>query len=147
MINVEIFKTGIAENVLFGKNCKVADNVNIYNAIIGDDCFIGPWVEIQNNVKIGHNTRIQSHSFICEGMKIGDNCFFGHGVMTANCKYPSTLTKEWKCEPPCIGSNVVIGSNATILPGVLIGDNAVIGAGVTVTKNVAPGEIFIGKKH
>lgn len=131
----------------FGKNCVVADCVNIYEATFGDSCFVGPFVEIQNGVQCGRNVRIQSHSLICEGMVIGDDVFIGHGVMTANSRYPKAGAREWVCEPPRIGSRVSVGSNATILPGVTIGDDAVIGAGALVSKDVLPGAVVIGRNE
>ena len=99
--------------------------------------FIGPFVEIQRNSKIGNNTRIQSHTFICEKVNIGSNCFVSHGVMFVN-----DLAKKGKInrnpssfKKANIGDNVVIGSNATILP-VKINKDIVIGAGSVVTKNL-----------
>jgi acetyltransferase-like isoleucine patch superfamily enzyme len=139
----QVFSTGIRDSV-FGTNCTVADCVNIYKARLGDNCFVGPWVEIQNDVVIGNNTRIQSHTLICERMTIGDNCFIGHGVMTANCSHPRSGDKSWKCNPPQIGNNVMIGSHAVILPGVKIGDYAQIGAGAVVTKDIPPNTVVIG---
>lgn len=120
----------------FGVNCKVFNSSNLYGCKLGKNCFVGPWVEIQNDVIIGDNVRIQSHSLICEGMKIGDNCFIGHSVMTANSRYPISGKDDWLCEPPIIGSNTNIGSNVTILPGIVIGDNVTIGAGSVINKNI-----------
>lgn len=140
------FPTGV-RNSRFGRDCLVADNVNIYDATFGDNCFVGPWVEIQNGVTVGRNVRIQSHSLICEGMQIGDDVFIGHGVMTANSRYPKSGAKGWKCEPPKIGNAVSIGSGAVILPSVTIGDSAVIGAGAIITKNVPAGAIVIGRNE
>ncbi len=74
---------GVRDSV-FGERCVVADCVNVYAATFGDDCFVGPFVEVQNDVICGNNVRIQSHTLICEGMRIGDDVFIGHGVMTAN---------------------------------------------------------------
>lgn len=128
----------------FGKNCVVSDYTNIYEARFGDQCFIGPFVEVQNGVLCGNNVRIQSHTLICEGMRIGDNVFVGHGVMTANSRHPVAGAADWDCEPPIVGNDVSIGSNATILPGVTIGDGATIGAGAIITKNVPPGAVVIG---
>lgn len=142
-MNKKIFSTGIIDST-FGSDCVVADNVNIYGATLGKDCFVGPWVEIQGKTRIGNNVRIQSHSFICEEMIIGNNVFVGHGVMTCNSRRPISGEKEWKCEAPIIGDNVSVGSNATILPGVVIADNCVIGAGATVTKNTMQGSTIIG---
>jgi acetyltransferase-like isoleucine patch superfamily enzyme len=115
---------------------KLSSFINIYGCTISENVFIGPFVEIQKNVSIGCGSRISSHSFICEDVTIGENCFIGHGVMFTNDKFDSLDLKSWNKRPTLIGNNVRIGSNATILP-VQIGDNAVIGAGAVVTKNVA----------
>ena len=124
--------------VQFGKNVKVVQPVNLYGCTVGDNCFIGPFVEIQKGVIIGNNTKIQSHSFICELVTIGKDCFIGHGVMFINDTFSDGKpaagnTEAWK--ETRIGNNVLIGSNATILP-VSICDNVVIGAGAVVTKNI-----------
>lgn len=129
-----------------GKNLKVINPVNIYNAEFGDNCFIGPFTEIQKNVKIGSNTKIQSHSFICELVNIGNNCFIGHGVMFINDKFKngkpaSGNKKEWLATK--IKSNVYIGSNSTILP-VNICSNVVIGAGSVVTKHITKAGKYAG---
>ena len=118
---------------------------NIYGCSLGDDVFVGPFVEIQKNVSIGKKTKIQSHSFICELVSIGDCCFVGHGVCFVNDKFtnggPANGDKTlWS--KTTIGNNVSIGSNSTILP-VNITDNVVIGAGSVVTKNIdVPGVYF-----
>ncbi|MAU58521.1 MAG: UDP-3-O-(3-hydroxymyristoyl)glucosamine N-acyltransferase [Flavobacteriaceae bacterium] len=138
----KILKVDIKDSV-FGKDCTISDIVNIYGATFGDNCFVGPYTEIQNNVIIGSNVRIQSHSLICEGMRVGNNVFIGHGVMTANSSYPVAGKKDWECNSPKIGNNVSIGSGAIILPGVVIEDNANIGAGAIVSKNVNNGETII----
>ena len=142
MDNLEVNKSEI-KNTKFGVSCSIVKPVNIYSAEIGDEVFIGPFVEIQKGVKIGNNTKIQSHSFICELVTIGENCFIGHGVMFINDLFknngPANGDKTlWvKTE---IGKNVSIGSNATILP-VRICDEAIIGAGAVVTKDIThPGK-------
>jgi len=140
----ESLKPGIRDSV-FGVGCTISDSVNIYEARFGDGCFVGPWVEVQNNTVIGDRVRIQSHSLICEGMTIGKDTFIGHGVMTANAKYPEVKSDAWECLPPHIGENVSVGSNATILPNVMIGDGAVIGAGCVVTKDVPPGATVVSQ--
>jgi acetyltransferase-like isoleucine patch superfamily enzyme len=142
MINKEI---GIV-NCKFGENVVLVEPVNIYDAEIGDNCFIGPFVEIQKNVCIGKNTKIQSHSFICEMVTIGENCFVGHGVMFINDSFstgaPAGGKKNlWK--ETHIGNHVSIGSNATLLP-VFICDNVVIGAGSVVTKSISEAGIYVG---
>lgn len=133
-------------NVDFGKYVKVVKPVNLYSCTLGDHCFIGPFVEIQANVKIGKRTRIQSHSFICELVEIGDDCFIGHGVMFVNDKFstgaPAQGNKSLWLETN-IGNKVSIGSNATILP-VNICDNVVIGAGAVVTKDIQEPGIYAG---
>ncbi len=140
-----IYKSQI-KNVQFGKNVKLVEPLNIYGCEIGNDSFIGPFVEIQKGVKVGCNCKIQSHSFICELVDIGDNCVIAHGVMFINDLFsnggPANGNKElWK--QTVIGNNVSIGSNATILP-VNICDNVVIGAGSVVTKNISESGIYAG---
>lgn len=130
----------------FGKDVKIINPVNIYGSKIGDYCFIGPFVEIQKNVLIGNNTKIQSHSFICELVTIGNNCFIGHGVMFINDLFENggpAMGDKSKWKPTDIGNNVSIGSNATILP-VNICDNVVIGAGAVVTKDISIPGIYVG---
>lgn len=139
------FNIGIRD-VNFGPGVTVADCVNLYGCTIGEACFIGPFVEIQKGVVIGKNTKVQSHSFICELVSIGDSCFIGHGVMFINDLFsdgkPAGGDKaKWKSTT--IGNNVSIGSNATILP-VSICDGAVIGAGAVVTKNIDLPGIYAG---
>lgn len=141
----EFKKVGI-RNVQFGKNVRVVEPCNLYNCFIGDDCFVGPFVEIQQNVVIEHDTKIQSHSFICEMVTIGHHCFIGHGVMFVNDVFtngkPAGGNKGlWK--RTIIGNYVNVGSNATILP-VNICDGAVIGAGAVVTKNIEVPGVYVG---
>ena len=131
--------------VKFGKNCKIVEPVNLYECNLSDNVFAGPFVEITKGVKIGKNTRISSHSFICELVTIGQNCFIGHGVMFTNDLFKNGKlggnVKNWK--KTNIGNNVLIGSNSTILP-VKISDNIVIGAGSVVTKNLIKRGIYAG---
>lgn len=134
------------KDVVFGENVTVVQPVNLYGCNIGNNCFVGPFVEIQKQVFIGDNCRIQSHSFICELVTIGNNCFIGHGVMFVNDLFsnggPASGDKTlWKAT--AIGNHVSIGSNATILP-VSICDNVVIGSGAVVTKNITKPGIYAG---
>lgn len=137
----------IADNVKLGKDVKIPqrDLVNLYGCEIGDNSKIGPFVEIQKGAKIGKNTTISSHSFICEKVDIGDHCFIAHGVIFINDLFkegkPSYNPDDWK--ETLVEDNVSIGSNATILP-VKIGKNSVIGAGAVVTRDVPPNSIVIG---
>ena len=78
------------KNAKFGKNCIVVEPTNIYGSKFGNNVFIGPFVEIQKNTSVGNNTRVQSHSFICEKVKIGKNCFIGHGTMFTNDDFKKT---------------------------------------------------------
>lgn len=133
-------------DVKFDQNVTIVQPVNLYGCTIGENSFVGPFVEIQKDVVIGKNCRIQSHSFICELVTIGDDCFVGHGVMFINDTFatgkPARGNKQlWKKTD--IGNNVSIGSNATILP-VSICDNVVIGAGAVVTKNITEAGVYVG---
>jgi acetyltransferase-like isoleucine patch superfamily enzyme len=144
-MNPKMLDVGIKE-VSFGNNVTVIKPCNIYGCEIGDNTFIGPFVEIQKDVSIGKNCKVQSHSFICELVTIGNDCFIGHGVMFINDLFseggPARGDKtKWKSTN--IGNNVSIGSNATILP-VSICDNVVIGAGAVVTKDIVSPGVYVG---
>ena len=138
-------KKSSIKNVKFGKNVTIIEPVNLYGCEIKDNCFIGPFVEIQNKVKVGKNTRIQSHSFICSNVVIGEDCFIGHGVCFVNDKFKDKKLKRNKKKflKTKVGSEVLIGSNSTILP-VTINSKVVIGAGSVVTKNCLRNKIYAG---
>jgi acetyltransferase-like isoleucine patch superfamily enzyme len=131
------------KNCQIGERVSISDSVNMYGCTINDDCFVGPFVEIQKNSEIGKGSRISSHSFICEGVCIGENTFIAHGVMFINDKFDSDNIKDWNIKRTKVGDNVRIGSNSTILP-VNIGDNAIIGAGSVVTKDVLANTTVFG---
>ena len=138
--------TSSIKDVKFGKNVTIVEPVNLYECNLSDNVFIGPFVEIQKNVKIGINTKIQSHSFVCELVNIGDHCFIGHGVVFINDLFSDggpAMGDKNKWRNTFIGNNVSIGSNATILP-VKICDNVVIGAGSVVTKDINLSGTYIG---
>ena len=122
---------------------QIVEPVNIYGVKIGQDSFVGPFVEIQRDVIIGRNTRISSHTFVCSGVNIGDEVFIAHGVMFTNDLFKSDHYKTWELFTTEVGNNVRIGSNATILP-VRIGEGAIIGAGAVVTKDVEPYAVVDG---
>lgn len=133
-------------DVAFGRSVKVVKPVNLYGCTIADDCFIGPFTEIQSQVLIGARTRIQSHAFICELVSIGEDCFISHGAKFVNDLFsiggPARGNKaHWKSTT--IGNRVSIGTNATILP-VSICDDVVIGAGSVVTKDIHEPGIYAG---
>lgn len=145
MVNPVYYQSGIRD-VAFGENVKVVEPVNLYGCSIADGCFIGPFVEIQRDVKIGSRTKIQSHTFVCELVTIGEDCFIGHGVMFINDTFltggPAQGNKDlWR--PTSIGSHVSIGSNATIMP-VKITDNVVIGAGSVIVKDITEPGVYAG---
>ena len=145
MKEFEIKETGILNSEI-GKGTKIFRPVNLYGCKIGINSFVGPFTEIQKNVNIGDNTKIQSHSFICELVTIGNDCFIGHGVMFINDKFsdgkPAAGDKS-KWRKTIIENNVYIGSNSTILP-VRICKNVVIGAGSVVTKNISKSGTYAG---
>jgi acetyltransferase-like isoleucine patch superfamily enzyme len=145
-MNLPLILSASIKDVVFGVNVKVIQPVNLYGCNIGDNCFIGPFVEIQKKVTIGNRCKIQSHSFICELVMIGNDCFIGHGVMFINDLFrdgaPSGGDQaKWKSTH--IGNRVSIGSNATILP-VSICDEVVIGAGAVVTKDIRQKGVYAG---
>ena len=133
-------------NVKCGKRVHIMTPSNLYGCQLGDDVFIGPFVEIQKGVRIGNGTKVQSHTFICELVDIGKDCMVAHGVMFINDLFqiggPAHGDKKlWRST--IIGDNVSIGSNATILP-VKICHNVVIGAGAVVTKDISKPGIYTG---
>jgi len=146
-----IYQT-IAEDVILGQDVFLAQFVNLYGCSIGDYSRIGTFVEIQKGVHIGSNCKIQSHSFICEGVRIKNRVFIGHGVTFINDKLPKTTNLDgtikkngdWTCTETTIEDEASIGSGSTILCGINIGRGAVIGAGSVVTKNVPDGQVWVG---
>lgn len=142
----------VLKNVAVGHNVRFFNFVNAYGCQIGDNTKVGAFVEIQKGVIIGKSCKISSHSFICEGVQIDDNCFIGHGVMFTNDLYPRSTRPDgtpqteadWKLIPTYIGKGVSIGSNATIVCGVTIGENSIIGAGAVVTKDVPENSVYVG---
>ena len=141
----ELHQAGIRD-VEFGARVKVVEPCNLYGCKIGDDCFVGPFTEIQNGVAIGARTRVQSHAFICELVTIGEDCFVGHGVMFINdtfCERRMFRRAQGTMARNCDRHRVSIGSNATILP-VRIVDNVVIGAGAVVTKDITISGTYAG---
>lgn len=141
----DIHHAGIRD-VQFGARVKIVEPCNLYGCEIGDDCFVGPFTEIQKTVRIAARTRVQSHAFICELVTIGEDCFIGHGVMFVNDTFstggPAGGRKElWRSTT--IGNRVSIGSGATVLP-VSICDDVVVGAGAVVTKDIMVSGTYAG---
>ena len=144
LIEPKVQHAGIV-NVDFGEDVTVVQPVNLYGCRIGDKTFVGPFVEIQKGATIGKRCRIQSHSFICELVTIGDDCFVSHGAMFINDLFvtgsPADSKELWRGTK--LGNRVSVGTNATILP-VTICDNVVIGAGAVVTKDITVPGVYAG---
>ncbi|MCP3409946.1 acyltransferase [Bradyrhizobium sp. CCGB01] len=141
----QVHQAGVRD-VKFGQRVKLVEPCNLYGCEIADDCFVGPFTEIQTGAVVGARTRVQSHAFICELVTIGEDCFVGHGVMFINDTFatggPARGDKTlWR--KTVIGNRVSIGSNATIMP-VRIADDVVIGAGSVVTKDIAAAGTYAG---
>jgi acetyltransferase-like isoleucine patch superfamily enzyme len=127
-----------------GENVRIIEPVNLYGCVIGNNCFIGPFVEIQKNVTINDGTRVQSHCFICDGVTIGKHCLIGHGTTFTNDLFVDSPNFEsWIWRETKIGNDVRIGSNVTLLP-ITVGDNAIIGAGAVVTKDIPANCVVAG---
>ena len=135
-----------------GTDVRIMDFVNLYGCSIGDETFVGPFVEIQSDVVIGARCKIQSHSFVCSGTVIEDEVFVGHGVMFTNDRRPMARTEsgavmtddDWTLEGVIVRRRAAIGSGAILLPALEIGASALIGAGAVVTKDVPPGAVVMG---
>jgi UDP-2-acetamido-3-amino-2,3-dideoxy-glucuronate N-acetyltransferase len=144
----------IAPDVVLGQNVIVhhPELVNLYGCAVGDGTRVGTFVEIQKGASIGRNCKISSHTFICEGVEIGDGVFIGHGVMFINDPYPQAVnadgslqgTADWTVVPTRVHARAALGSNCTVLCGVTIGEGALIGAGAVVTRDVPAGAIVAG---
>ena len=138
--------------VEFGHDVVVMSFVNLYGCAIGDESRIGPFVEIQQGVSIGKLCKVQSHSFICSGVTIGDEVFVGHGVVFVNDKTPRATTaggnlqseEDWELLDTVVERGASIGSGAVILGGLRIGEGALVGAGAVVTHDVEPAGIVAG---
>lgn len=139
-------------NVKLGKDVKIFDFVNLYGCSIDDGSKVGTFVEIQKGASIGKNCKISSHTFICEGVHIGDGVFVGHNVTFINDKYPRSVNpdgsmqtdEDWKLEETFVAKGASIGSSSTIMCGIKIGENSIVGAGAVVTKDVPPNSVVAG---
>jgi UDP-2-acetamido-3-amino-2,3-dideoxy-glucuronate N-acetyltransferase len=142
----------LIDGVEFGEGVVVAPFTNLYGCTVGDDTRIGPFVEVQRGVRIGAQCKIQSHTFVCEGVTIGDEVFIGHGVMFVNDKTPRATdgagrllaAEDWTLLETVVERGASVGSGAVVLGGVTIGARALVGAGAVVTRDVAPGEVVAG---
>jgi acetyltransferase-like isoleucine patch superfamily enzyme len=142
----------IAPDVRLGRDVRVHAFVNLYGCEIGDDTSIGTFVEIQKGVRVGARCKIQSHTFICEGVTIEDEVFVGHNVNFLNDRFPAATNADgsrktdadWTLETTLVKRRAAVGTGAVILPGVTIGIGATVGAGAVVTKDVPDGVIVVG---
>jgi UDP-2-acetamido-3-amino-2,3-dideoxy-glucuronate N-acetyltransferase len=142
----------LIDDVAFGERVVVFSFTNLYGCRIGADTRVGTFVEVQRGAVIGSSCKIQSHTFICDGVRIGDGVFVGHGVTFINDKHPRALAEtgdlqteqDWVLTETVVEDDASIGSGATILGGVRIGAGAQVGAGAMVTKDVAPGATVVG---
>lgn len=145
MASPELLKAAVRD-VRCGTGVRIVEPANVYECELGDNCFVGPFVEIQRGVTIGARTKIQSHAFVCELVSIGNDCFVGHGVMFVNDLFrtggPAKGRRElWASTQ--VGNRVSIGSNATVL-AVRICDDVVIGAGAVVTHDIDQPGVYAG---
>jgi acetyltransferase-like isoleucine patch superfamily enzyme len=139
-------------DVEFGDDVRVQAFTNLYGCRIGSGSRIGPFVEVQRGVEIGAVCKIQSHTFVCEGVTIGDRVFIGHGVMFINDKHPRATNEDgelqdpgdWEMHETRVEDGASIGSGAVVLAGLTIGAGALVGAGAVVTRDIAPGVVVVG---
>lgn len=144
--------SSIAADVELGEDVTIVGFVNLYGCKIGNGTRIGPFVEIQADAAVGERCKIQSHTFICTGVHVGNDVFIGHGVIFTNDRYPKATNEagelagdaDWVLERTRVEDGVSIGSGAVILPGLVIGAGARIAAGAVVVKDVAPGATMAG---
>jgi UDP-2-acetamido-3-amino-2,3-dideoxy-glucuronate N-acetyltransferase len=142
----------LLHDVVFGTQVVVGPFTNLYGCTIGDDTRIGPFVEIQRGARIGSRCKVQSHTFVCEGVTIEDEVFVGHGVMFVNDKYPRATTGEgalqtdadWQLLETVVERGASLGSGAIVLGGIRVGAGAIVGAGAVVTRDVEPGAVVTG---
>ena len=142
----------LIDDVRFGADVVVFSFTNLYGCSIGDRSRIGVFVEVQRGAEIGADCKIQSHSFICDGVRIEDEVFVGHGVMFVNDKRPRVLNEagepqteeDWTMEPIVIGRGAAIGTGAIIVGPVRVGAGAMVGAGAVVTRDVPPATTVAG---
>ena len=142
----------LLEDVDFGEGVLVGAFTNLYGCRIGDGTRIGPFVEVQRGAVIGARCKIQSHSFVCDGVEIADEVFVGHGVMFINDRYPRATNEagalqtgsDWVLERTVVERGASLGSGTVVLAGVTIGERALVGAGAVVTRDVAPGGVVAG---
>ena len=135
----------IDSDVRLGREVRIFDAslVNLFGCEIGDESFVGPFVEITRETIVGRRCTIESHAFLCGPTVISDDVFIGHGAIFTNDLYPKSRRRV-EYRRTHVGQFASIGSNATIVGGVSIGEHAVIGAGAVVVKDVPAFSIVAG---
>jgi UDP-2-acetamido-3-amino-2,3-dideoxy-glucuronate N-acetyltransferase len=144
----------IADNVRLGADVRIAhpELVNLYGCSIGESTRIATFVEIQKNATIGARCKISSHTFVCEGVTIEDECFVGHNVCFINDRFPRATSEsgqlqteaDWHVVSTRVCRGASIGSGVVILCGVTIGARALVGAGAVVTRDVPADAVVAG---
>lgn len=142
----------VAPDVVLGRGVRLAAFVNLYGCVIGDETRVGSFVEVQRGARIGRRCKVSSHTFVCGGVTIEDECFLGHGVLFVNDRYPRAVRPDgrlqteadWQLEPTRICRGASLGSGAIILCGVTVGERALVGAGAVVTRDVPAGAVVAG---
>jgi UDP-2-acetamido-3-amino-2,3-dideoxy-glucuronate N-acetyltransferase len=151
-VSTESGLSRIAPDVQLGDGVQISGFVNLYGCSIGDGTRIGTFVEIQRNAVVGRRCKVSSHSFICEGVTIEDECFIGHHVVFVNDRYPAAVTDvgalqgpaDWQVVQTRVCRRASLGSGTVVLCGVTIGEGALVGAGSVVTKDVEPYSVVAG---
>jgi UDP-2-acetamido-3-amino-2,3-dideoxy-glucuronate N-acetyltransferase len=142
----------LIEDVTFGEDVRVYSFTNLYGCRIGSGTRVGAFVEVQRGASIGQRCKVQSHSFICDGVQIEDEVFIGHGVTFVNDNHPHATTEsgdlqgedDWDLLVTRVERRASLGSGVTVLGGVTIGTGAVVGAGAVVTKDVPANSTVVG---
>jgi acetyltransferase-like isoleucine patch superfamily enzyme len=142
----------LIDDVAFGEGVIVMSFANLYGCVVGDGTRIGPFVEIQRGASIGARCKIQSHTFICDGVRIGDGVFVGHGVLFVNDRTPRALREDgglqtaadWRLLETVVEDGASLGSGCVVLGGITVGAGALVGAGAVVTRDVPPGATVAG---
>ena len=142
----------LIREVSFGEGVFVMPFTNLYGCSIGDSTRIGPFVEVQRGASIGAHCKISSHTFVCDGVRIRDGVFVGHGVMFVNDNSPRAATDDgelqtsadWKLLETLVENGAALGSGCVVLGGVTIGAGALVGAGAVVTRDVPAGAVVAG---
>jgi UDP-2-acetamido-3-amino-2,3-dideoxy-glucuronate N-acetyltransferase len=142
----------LLDDVTFGVDVIVYPFTNLYGCRIGDRTRVGAFVEIQRGASIGADCKIQSHTFVCDGVRIDDGVFVGHGVMFVNDRRPRVLNAagepqtehDWELAPIRVHEGASLGSGTVVVGPVTIGRGALVGAGAVVTRDVEAGATVAG---